>query len=866
MALEKAVNAEPIPGYHLIELLGRGGCGEVWKCQAPGGLFKAIKFVEGNFHGVQGANAAHEELRAIEHMKEIRHPFLLSMDRVEIIDGDLVIVTELADRNLMQVLRTCQNTGKQGIPRQELLGYLREAAEVLDMLRREKGLQHLDIKPQNLFLVSKHIKVADFGLVSSLTAQDGSLAKSIQVGAITPLYAAPELFHGQISSHCDQYSLAITFQELLTGTLPYVGNNARQLLLLHTNARPDFSSLTLEDQVILGKALAKDPQQRYQSCMALIDALRGVHDKESHGDDESEHDTVMLNKLQDETDPDVEIRVHSKSTVRIKRPPFCAATKNYHFVDQLLNSPLLERWETENALGQKKILHYLYANGIRHQEQDHAVATISRLQHPVLQPQQVIHSAQGQIVIETDPLDNSLQQYLRRCQARNSQGVPRGELLQLLRIIAEGLDYFYQQSTLQHLGLNPANLLFQDQRFTMAEFGWMQLFWLPACRSAFKRNKRYSAPELLAGHISPHCDQYSLALIYMEMLTGHPPVFRSPSVPSDVTASGGELITPEEAMVLGRACHQKPELRWPTNTAFLDALEAVNGTERTSEEDSFSAMIRKSQKAQAVPSLGLESESHDVTQALRSLLEESKIETQYSESQPVFGNEGKELSQIIRTTMPMGDAKKAILEVFRELKAVPRQQSLDTLVFQFQFPQKVWDQVFRRKPSLRITTHLSQVSPLAAVPIDVQLVVEALHCTSTRARQFLNDVGITILKEIQSALHILANKRNRMRLLWPYPVKVTPLFPSGEQGPAIMTRGKDISVTGIAFYVEEELPTAEVIIELPELQQTSQVTLDATLVRAVSCGDGWYEVGALFRANGLRDSLVQSTVPNSVTT
>ena len=119
---------------------------------------------------------------------------------------------ELADRNLWDRFRECRDQGLPGIPREELLRYMEEAAEVLDLMNDEYQLQHLDIKPQNLFLVHNHVKVADFGLVKDLEGMTASVT-----GGVTPVYAAPETFDGWVSRFCDQYSLAIVYQELLTG-------------------------------------------------------------------------------------------------------------------------------------------------------------------------------------------------------------------------------------------------------------------------------------------------------------------------------------------------------------------------------------------------------------------------------------------------------------------------------------------------------------------------------------------------------------------------------------------------------------------------------------------------------------------------
>src|SRR5262245_24416790 len=259
---------EPIPGYTLHEQLGRGGFGEVWKCTAPGGMQKAIKFVYGELDGLGIDRGAERELKSLERVRLIRHPFILSLERYDIVDGRLVIVTELADRTLWERFCECREDGLLGIPRDELLCYLRDAAEALDFMNGQHQIQHLDIKPTNLFLVQTHVKVADFGMVKMF---EGSRAKIS--GGVTPFYAAPETFDGWVSRHTDQYSLGIVYQELLTGVRPFTGNSAKQMLVQHLSVEPNLRPLMPKDRAIIRRALAKNPRERFPTCLALIEAL-----------------------------------------------------------------------------------------------------------------------------------------------------------------------------------------------------------------------------------------------------------------------------------------------------------------------------------------------------------------------------------------------------------------------------------------------------------------------------------------------------------------------------------------------------------------------------------------------------------------
>ncbi|MEM8668889.1 MAG: tubulin-like doman-containing protein [Planctomycetota bacterium] len=267
------IGYEPIPGYVLEERIGQGGYGEVWRASAPGGLKKAVKFVFGSHE----ESRALRELKSLERIRGVQHPFLLTLERFESIEDQLVIVTELADCSLEDVYRRNRDLGSCGIARDVLTSHLRDAADALDYLHEKYQLQHLDIKPGNLLLFGGHVKVADFGLLKDLGDVDCSV-----VGGLTPTYAPPELFDGRPGMHSDQYSLAVMYQELLTGTRPFNGRTIAQLATQHVHAAPQLDSLPAADRPVVARALEKNPDRRFPNCTAFVEALAQAANRKLH--------------------------------------------------------------------------------------------------------------------------------------------------------------------------------------------------------------------------------------------------------------------------------------------------------------------------------------------------------------------------------------------------------------------------------------------------------------------------------------------------------------------------------------------------------------------------------------------------------
>lgn len=284
----KPIAEQTIAHYRIIEPLGAGGMGAVYKAYDKK-LHRvvALKLLPPEYVAQQDRRRRFfQEARAAS---ALNHPHILTVYEVGEDDGKPYIAMEYVEG---QTLR--QKIRARALQVRETLDIAIQIAEGLAKAH-EAGIIHRDLKPENLMIRGDgYAKILDFGLAKLVAQRERALAvdseqKTLirvetESGALlgTVNYMSPEQLLGQrVDRRCDIFSFGVVLCEMLTGTCPFVNDNRIDTMhaILHSEPRlpqADNPDVPFDLQRILTKALAKTPKDRYQSVTELAGELKTV--------------------------------------------------------------------------------------------------------------------------------------------------------------------------------------------------------------------------------------------------------------------------------------------------------------------------------------------------------------------------------------------------------------------------------------------------------------------------------------------------------------------------------------------------------------------------------------------------------------
>ena len=267
--------------YELLELIGNGGMADVYRAHDQLlDRIVAVKILHPQFRNdAEFIEKFHREAQAAARLS---HPDIVNIYDVGIEGDDHYIVMEYVRGN------TLKDRIKEGGPL-PVADALRIAREIADALSHAHSnhLVHCDIKPHNILLTEAgHAKVADFGIARAVTESTMTYSGNI-VGSVH--YFSPEQAKGTIiTPKSDVYSLGVVLYEMLTGTLPFTGENPVSIAMKHLQEQPIpvrqlRPEIPMTVEAIVMKAMNKDPALRPESMEMMHELqqeeqmLQGTH-------------------------------------------------------------------------------------------------------------------------------------------------------------------------------------------------------------------------------------------------------------------------------------------------------------------------------------------------------------------------------------------------------------------------------------------------------------------------------------------------------------------------------------------------------------------------------------------------------------
>jgi serine/threonine protein kinase len=271
---------ETILHYKILEKLGEGGMGEVFKAQDT----KLDRFVALKFLPSQLTASEDDKARFIQEAKAasaMNHPNICTIHSIEEYDNQLFIVMEFVEGKTLK-------DKKDSLSEKQKLEIGIQVAEGL-AAAHEKGIVHRDIKPENIMIRKDGIaQIMDFGLAKLF--KDGNVSRLTKAGSTvgTMGYMSPEQVQGlDVDHRTDIFSLGVVLYELLAGESPFKGMHETAIMYEIVNVEaPPMSTINRGidpelDEIIL-ECLEKDKDERYQSAKELSKDLRKVKKSTGH--------------------------------------------------------------------------------------------------------------------------------------------------------------------------------------------------------------------------------------------------------------------------------------------------------------------------------------------------------------------------------------------------------------------------------------------------------------------------------------------------------------------------------------------------------------------------------------------------------
>ena len=267
--------------YRLIRKLGAGGMGEVWETRlenSPDERY-AIKFL---YEHDRQSEQFERFTREAKILDRLNHPNITTViDYLVEHKPPYIVLEYLEGEPLSERLARVKAESQSGLEMNEVIAIVSQVRNALEKTHQE-GVIHRDLKPENIYLCHQGnaypplVKVLDFG-VSKMNGEQ-QITQHQQGFLGTPQYMSPEqaLGHTDIDSRADQFSLGIIIYEMLSGELPFKGEQIIQIATQIVHGDPAYirelvPQLPEQAAQALHRSLCKSPDDRYPSCEAFID-------------------------------------------------------------------------------------------------------------------------------------------------------------------------------------------------------------------------------------------------------------------------------------------------------------------------------------------------------------------------------------------------------------------------------------------------------------------------------------------------------------------------------------------------------------------------------------------------------------------